>query len=267
MYGRNTLGGALNVTSVKPSPEWGGRLTLGVGTDDEKGVQGSLNIPLLSERLFARITFLRRSRDPYYENPIGGDFQDTDVIGGRAALRWLVTEGLTADFSTERLKIDNSVPLWGLRTTTPGVDPTHANFIIDDPDDDVSDNGDLYDRTEIWQHTGTLTWDVAEDVQLKSISGIRRWRFSGANDLDASPLTIFHSGQHDWHNTFYQEVQAVGGVLDDKIDYVVGGTWFDEEMESDKFTLSPYSEGHPRIRATSRATTTPGVCMASQPST
>lgn len=233
LFGRNTLGGALNVVSVKPGPEWSGRMTLGVGTDDELLARGALNVPLLSERLFARVSFLRRARDPYYENPVGDDFQDTDVIGGRAALRWIVTDRLTADLSTERLNIDNSVPLWGLRTAQLGL---QTPFVIDDPDDDVSDDGDLFDKTDIWQHTATLTFDATEDLQLKSISGIRRWAYKGQNDLDGSPFTFFHSGQDDTHRTFYQEVQAVGHVLDSKVDYAVGGTWFNEHAQSDKFT-------------------------------
>jgi iron complex outermembrane receptor protein len=232
LYGRNTLGGAINVTSVKPQPEWGGRFTLGYGTDNEQVARGSLNVPLLSERLFARISFLRRSRDPYYDNPAGDDYQDVDVSGGRAALRWLLTDRITADFSTEHIKIDNSIPAWALRTA--GLAP-QTPFITDEPDD-VPNNGDLEDRTDIYQHTATLTWDVTENLELKSISGWRNWKFTGSNDLDGSPFTIYQSGQDDWHKTFYQEVQAVGSGMNGMVDYAVGGTWFDEEANSDKFT-------------------------------
>ena len=67
LYGRNALGGALIITSKKPSEEFEGKINIGTGGDGLKEVSGSVSGPL-SDELFFRVAGNQRSFDGTIEN-------------------------------------------------------------------------------------------------------------------------------------------------------------------------------------------------------
>jgi iron complex outermembrane receptor protein len=261
LYGRNTIGGAINVISKKPGPEWGGRARVQLGQHGEQIYRGSLNVPLIGERLFSRVSLLSRDRD-YFFAPKRGDGHDDDhQKAGRLALRWLPAEPLTVDYALDRIKIDNHNPAAQLRRSLRSASGACFNFItfeisgfdcVEDlqglPDGfldryirrdngPIATDGDQFTKFDVWQNAVTLTWDAGENLEVKSISGWRKYLMSGQNDLDGTPFSIFHSGQHAKHRTFYEELQGVGQTAGGFWEYVVGATWFEEETDSDNFSL------------------------------
>lgn len=74
-----------------------------------------------------------------------------------------------------------------------------------------------------------LEYDLTPDVMLKSISSYRKIDFAAGVDLDNSPLpvlqTSFNVNQEQWS----QEVQLTGSLLDDALNFVVGGYVFNEK--------------------------------------
>jgi len=240
LYGRNTIGGAVNVISRKPGPEWGGRGRVVVGQHGERIARGSLNVPLLGEKLFSRIALMDRERDYFFEPKAGDGHDDADEAAGRIALRWLPTEKATVDWAFDRIKIDNHNPAFELRALSGGVlggllPVGFANNIRTD-NGPIATDADQFTKFNTWQNGLTLTWDAGENLEVKSISGWRKYLISGQNDLDRSPSSVFRSGQHAKHRTFYQELQTVGSSAGGFWDYVVGATWFEEETDSDNFS-------------------------------
>jgi iron complex outermembrane receptor protein len=239
LFGRNTIGGAVSITTVKPQPELGGSVKLGAGMYKERSGRVSLNVPLIGETLLSRITLFRKVRDPFDDNDLSGgdDYSDANDTAGRLALRWLATDAVTVDWSIEKVKLDLKNPAAhmvqldpatrGLGLAAYGVDLAQY---IDRERGDIATNGRQFAKLDSLQNVVTLTWDVAENATIKSISGWRRYRWSGDNDLDGTPFTLFHSGDHNtWHRTFYQELQAVGSLLDGRVEYAGGLTWFQEK--------------------------------------
>jgi len=102
LFGRNTIGGAISVTTVKPEP--GGELesTLSVagGTDDLLQLKGALQVPL-GETLAARLSAAVLRQDGYVDRRDGIDLGNDDTVTGRLALRWEPSERLEADLSLE----------------------------------------------------------------------------------------------------------------------------------------------------------------------
>jgi iron complex outermembrane receptor protein len=258
LFGRNTIGGVVSVVSKRPGPEWGGRARVQLGQHGEQIYRGSINVPLLGEKLFSRVSLLSRDRD-YFFSPKSGDGHDDDhQEAGRVALRWLPTSTTTVDWAFDRIKIDNHNPAAQLRRSVrsgnglcvsalgiSGFDCVEtnlglpANFLdgfVRGDNGAIATDGDQFTKFDTWQNALTLTWDVNEDLEVKSISGWRKYLMSGENDLDGTPFSIFHSGQHAKHRTYYQELQAVGSTAEGFWDYVVGGTWFEEETDSDNFS-------------------------------
>jgi iron complex outermembrane receptor protein len=240
LFGRNTIGGAVSVISQKPGPELGGSVKGTVGMHDERSLRGSLNVPLIEEKLFARIAVVRKLRGPFFENSVPGapdEYDDLDEVGARIALRWLATERITADWSFERIRHDSATPanqLVDVATFGPNAASfgTLAPWIRRD-NGNILANADRFYELDLWQSALTLTWDVFESMQVKSISGWRRYKQEYTGDSDGTPISVFAAFQDDDHNTFYQELQATGTILDGRLDYAIGATWFQEKLDSD----------------------------------
>src|SRR5262245_42364150 len=64
LFGRNTIGGAVNVISRAPTADFGGEARVTVGTDNLIRTQGTLNMPI-NESLLSRFSFMNSKRDGY----------------------------------------------------------------------------------------------------------------------------------------------------------------------------------------------------------
>jgi iron complex outermembrane recepter protein len=92
LYGRNTIGGAIKLQSVKPKMENSGDVRTTVGNNGRLDLRGTANIKVADNTAF-RITALKRERDGFFElKPNGakaGEGRDvgrTDVFAVRASL-------------------------------------------------------------------------------------------------------------------------------------------------------------------------------------
>ena len=98
LYGRNAVGGAINITTRRPSDELTGRLQLGAGNGDHWEAQASVAGPLVEDVAYFRINGTWTDRDGYIDNEfLGGHvdpFKDQSV---QLRLDWLVSPALSAD--------------------------------------------------------------------------------------------------------------------------------------------------------------------------
>ncbi|WP_062061690.1 TonB-dependent receptor [Sphingobium baderi] len=89
LFGRNTTGGALNLTSQKPTDRFEGYAKLGTGNYGQRLVEGVVNIPLTDE-LATRFAGRYDRHAGYFKNPFLGRRQG-DVDGEyylRGSLKW-----------------------------------------------------------------------------------------------------------------------------------------------------------------------------------
>jgi iron complex outermembrane receptor protein len=100
LFGRNTVGGAVNVISKKPGDEFEADGSVRLGNFDLFESKGSINIPLVPEKAAMRLSFQSVSREGYGKNKlIGQTVDDRRSLGVRAAFRlnptdnveWLLT--------------------------------------------------------------------------------------------------------------------------------------------------------------------------------
>ena len=99
LFGKNTVGGAISITTTKPNDEFGGKVDIKVGTDERRNIRGVLNVPL-SDTLYARGSFGSLQQDGYVFRPFDGkDLGNQDTVMGRLALSWAPSDTFTADLS------------------------------------------------------------------------------------------------------------------------------------------------------------------------
>ena len=93
LYGRNSIGGAVNLISVKPdTEEWGGKVIGEVGDHDYWVAQGLATGPV-TERLSALVAASQIERDGFQKNIVNGDkYDDRDQSYWTVALDHQTTE-------------------------------------------------------------------------------------------------------------------------------------------------------------------------------
>ncbi|SDA32455.1 TonB-dependent receptor [Sphingomonas sp. NFR15] len=109
LFGRNTEGGALSLVSKAPTGEFGGRFTAGVGNFGGRNADFHLDLPSFMN-IALKFDGVYQHQDPTVKDPLAGStgWNYYDRKGGRVAARWQPLDGLTADFSYDYAKDDNT---------------------------------------------------------------------------------------------------------------------------------------------------------------
>ena len=101
LFGRNTTGGAISITTKKPTEEFEGKVRVRVGTDSRRDIMAHLSGGL-SDTAFASLTAARFQQDGFIVNPITGlDTGDDDTVALRGALRLLPSDSVEINFSAD----------------------------------------------------------------------------------------------------------------------------------------------------------------------
>ena len=226
LYGRNTTGGAVNMISKKPTGELGFKQELGFGSEGRFRSLSALDLPAAGG-LKAKLSFLRRQQDGFVENP-GGEhnFGEEEQTAGRVALRWDDGGPFTADLFYEH----------GNMGSTPNYYVNDALAFIPgyssdgEPEDEAYRTFDLKKSDADFDNTGlTLSWEVSDSLTLRSLTGYRDVTTEWSQDYGDSFFVGFRTLDDVEFDHFSQELQALGTLFDDRIDYLVGLYYFEEQ--------------------------------------
>ena len=98
LFGKNTTGGAINIVSTKPQPEFGADVILRAGQYGQQDFRGMVNVPL-SDTVYSRFSVAREVSDGWFYNRIlNEDRGATDLEAYAASLRWVPNDNWTVDF-------------------------------------------------------------------------------------------------------------------------------------------------------------------------
>jgi len=79
-----------------------------------------------------------------------------------------------------------------------------------------------------WGVSGQIEWDLTDNLQLVSISAYRDYTVRFSNDDDLSPLAHSLGGGTLTFWSFTQELRLNGQLLDDRLEYTLGGYYLDQ---------------------------------------
>ena len=254
LFGRNTTGGALSVTTKLPSGVFEGAVT--VRTDEYRRAGGSLvlNLPIMGEDLALRLVGSYDRRDSFGTNRFLGKGLGGDLNGGgiRGALRWKATESVEVVLRGDYSKTSTTPSQWKARElviAAPGAltalsqiraelgagttaEQARAAYLADGNTRNFWDtNNDLVDqhsRVESYGGSGTITIDLADSVQFKSITSFRHLNRDTLMDQDGSRFKILSVNGLTTQKLWQEEVQIAGKAFDGRLDYIVGGFYSHE---------------------------------------
>lgn len=224
LYGRNTTGGAVNITSKKPTGELDFKQSVTVGNRDRYRSLSALNLPAVAN-ISTKISFLDSSVDGYVNNAgPGNDYGQDSQRAGRAALRWEPADTILFDYAFESDKVKSTPVYYQNNRLASETYPTSPHTRSSRPADLPNSH------TDNTRHSLTGSWEVSDKLTLKSISGYSDLDTKFYQDyLDAAFLASYYKSadkihSHEWS----QELQAIGSGLDERLEYVAGLYYFDQ---------------------------------------
>ena len=240
LFGRNTVAGAMNITTRNPSQETEGAIELGYGAYDLYEVGGSFNAAL-SDSVAGRIAFMYADRDGYGDNLLTGEeYGARDDLVVRGKLQFEVSDQLSVLVTADHAKINaegigsevlnaTSNPVFEARNAalygaSPVTDDSYdwkVNQVVNDDHEDEQSGVSV-----------DINYEFANGTQLRSITAARTWEAT-YTDGDVNIARELIPGTTDYDNeTLSQELQLTspGG---ETVDWLAGVYYYEEEYDID----------------------------------
>lgn len=247
LFGRNATGGAINVTSKRPTEDFEHHVRAKVGNYDQLNVGASSSGPI-TEDLRYRVHGYSNQRDGYIENIGGKDIWDQDIYGVGAQFDWDVTDTFNVWFSYEKNETDNlrnGLLAQGI-LITPYLDQvTQDGFFVSEQYQWDKTNPTVKDRYKV-DYNDTLntkdddnnnykvhlTWDL-DAVTLKYIGyyGENNWTATtGDFGYTSNPDTRGTESSGQFQDSTSHEFQVLS-MTDSALQWVLGFYYFSEDKE------------------------------------
>lgn len=235
LFGRNSAGGTLNITSRAPTSELEGILSATLGNYDRRTFSGSVSGPL-GERIRGRLTILKNDRDGIYDNPKTGEkYQDIDRFAARATLAIDLAENfdltLRADYGRDR---ETGYP--SIRQSYP-ADLARAGATIPRGEDELILDTRPRNNVENGGVSATATY-VTVPVTLKSITAYRGSTVDQVLDVDATNLYLRNITLYERSRSFTQELQLSNNEPQ-RLEWIVGAFYLREKARDQLQILEP----------------------------
>lgn len=243
LFGKNTVGGAINITTVKPSEDLEGFVFVRPGRFGQIRTRSMVNLPVavgwLRDKLFARLAFGTANERGYVYNETQDNYESNlNSLTFLGSIRFLPFEDLTVDVSgswdrTMSHRRGRTCAYQSDALLIPG--PLKEQFRRDcesaqpyrvSPD---APNNDYQLSYGVW---GTLAYDVGplgpfDSLEIKSITSWREQKSDKytTEDIDTTDVFIVRldtiPGQPGFQQ-IQQEAQVSATAWDDRINMVGG---------------------------------------------
>jgi iron complex outermembrane receptor protein len=236
LYGRNSIGGAINIITRKPGDEDGGRVSLTAGSRGRLNGEFYTNMSF-SDQLAMSFTGAYQHRDGLgkflmLENPRKevGELED---VSARVAIQWSPSDRLSFLLTADANEGDN-----GLRPYDTLIDelPNGGVFAAGYRNSDTATNpynnntgqeSQIAVTNEASGVSLTVDYAISDDMNVKLIMSDRESEYAAGLDDDGffdDFLSFPETGDADQQSA---ELQITGKY--DAWDYVAGLYWFEEE--------------------------------------
>ncbi len=277
LFGKNTVGGAINITTVKPRDELEGFVMVRPGNFERVDTRFTINTPIgsgwLGERLFTRFSFATTNTPGYSFNSTRNEpLNGRNSIAVLGSFRFLPRDDVTIDLSGTWSRDSNNgiaqqcVPV---RTDAPLVALSPPGFFQDCAETEPFEthaNVSMLTDLESYGTWMTAAWDVGEvpvfgDISVKSLTSWREQKPRIRFDVDQTRFDVVQlssaggsilDGTPGFQRQIMQEGQLNGSALDGDLDYVAGAFGFWEKGFDDRasYVLPPGEGGVPLDRLT-----------------
>ncbi|HVW67885.1 MAG TPA: TonB-dependent receptor [Steroidobacteraceae bacterium] len=238
LFGKNTIGGAINIVSARPSLDAvSGDAQVTVGDYGRIDGTARVNVPILADTLALSVSGASHNAAGFgHSLATGQGMGNTNSQAGRVELLFRPSESLDVIAAADRTRVreqgavikllaTQQSPLVGVLNMVSGT--PYDNRWLTAGDFTNYSTGSNLSNADISGESLTATWRLPT-MTLQSISSYRANDNSRGIDPDGSPLQLIdETGQVRQHQ-FSQELQLSGISLSDRLNWVAGLYYFSE---------------------------------------
>jgi iron complex outermembrane recepter protein len=269
LFGRDTIGGAIRYTTAKPTDKFEGFLNATVGSYGRNDFTGVLNVPL-NEIIDMRVTLGRLQTSGYVRQQDGGvPAGGTETQLARVQVRIKPTSNLTVDLVAQQsedyldgfpytqpgpiVPIPGTLPfIWNHIPPLGGVNPYDNRYVSQCVYCQAGTNPREFSETRYTIANATVTWDINNQLTLKSLTSWIKVNTRLATDIDGTVLPIFDALNSEGNRAASQEFQLNGNSFNNALHWVTGLYYYDQRVVGSgvQTFLGRSPPGQPEIRNT-----------------
>ncbi len=257
LYGKNTIGGAIRITTVKPDLNaLSGSGSIALGSYNRLDVSAGINVPL-NETIALRLSAISRHTDDLqkrYLDQNGEGQGNINQDAARAVLLWRPTSALEVTLSGDYTRIRQHQAYGGniayVAGGSPLIDALNAQYYpringqLGLPADsrfdgrwatapgDVGATGPNADHYNVWGVSGIIQYQISPDISIKSITAYRAAKGFAGRDGDSSPYAVTETTSYDDNTQFSQELQLNGSSFGGRFKWTTGLYFMHQELEN-----------------------------------
>jgi iron complex outermembrane recepter protein len=235
LYGRNSLGGAINLVTKPPTDDVEASARVGVGTQGTFRAEARASGPIIRDRLLGSGAILRGVRAgpvrdlEHPEHRLGGE----DVVGARGQLRVIFNPRTELHVSADMTHSDPP-PIY------------YSKILAVKPGFDVDNPAGFYDVRASFPAEGhtfqsgasaRFALDLTPSIRLTSLSAFRKLDFDVIVDGDASELDLDISRVHELQHQISHEITVASRKP--RLTWIGGVFLFDETDSEPSSTVVP----------------------------
>ena len=244
LFGKNSIGGAINVTTLTPTGSGRTDFRASVGNYDSYALDAYTDVRL-ADNLALGISLMARKSDGWEDRPLADNGGKEEREGGRAILSWTPSDTFSSRFSAEfsaqaQPSSANVMIAYDPKAAVVPFLQLFNAFVAPccTPPTNIDQSGaegplvrdDLHGLAASWINE----WKLGGDVSLKSISAYRYMHADFGRDGDNSYVD-YNGDVHNEHDTqITQELQASGSASRLKW---VAGAYYLQERTTDQTNL------------------------------
>tara|TARA_R110002033_G_scaffold122333_2_gene164957 strand:- start:2591 stop:4945 length:2355 start_codon:yes stop_codon:yes gene_type:complete len=225
LYGKNAIGGAVNIYTKDPTNKMSNRVQLGVGNGGYFKGQFISSGAIAKDKVFYRFSTQYKNFDGLLTN----EFLDKKVdfaedFNIRGQIKANLTNNFTVSATYQYFKLDGGATYYSVNPT--GTDGEFTGGILN-PNPSDGNNvifADVLGKSDMINNYGNFKMDYnLGGVKLQSITSFNRVERSTIGDLDFLELDGLTQGEEITTKTFNQELRLSNTNTDTKLDWSLGG--------------------------------------------
>ena len=201
LFGRNALGGLINVTTARPSLSgWSGSLSVPFANVSSRELHGSIGGPVVDGKLGVAGAIQYGTRDGFTTNDLTGhDIDSRSAFSAKGQLLWTPSRN------------------WETRVIVTGERARDGDYALSDlgglranPFHTMRDYEGFTHRDIIG--TTVLTRHEGSKIALSSTTGFLKWKTEDSTDLDYTPLPLLRRDNAEESFQFTEEVRVASAA-------------------------------------------------------
>ncbi|MEM9810176.1 MAG: TonB-dependent receptor, partial [Pseudomonadota bacterium] len=235
LFGKNATAGVVSVMTKKPEFEWSGIGEFTVGNYNQRIAKGYITGPINDFVAFSLSSSVNKRDGTFDNNGTGGDFNDRDRWAIQGQLLAQPTDNLELRLIADYDEIDErccgtllaingpssaAVAALGGQTSAEGFE---YEIATDKPNENQIQN---------YGFSFHADWDFIPNATLTSITSYRHYDDFVDYEGDFTTLEILGENIRGLEgDTFTQELRLQGSAFEDRVNYLVGAFYFNEELD------------------------------------